>query len=235
MAAAVVAAATEAACNLKRAIAKVQSGASAHLGPHRTKRYAAPDHIEEISRLPAGRRAVQQRKTDMSIEFAVTIMVLTAAATDLGQRRIPNVVVGLGIVVALLMHLFLVSDGWSPWFMGMLTGFALFLPLYLLRGMAAGDVKLLAAVGSFVGPAETAVIALTTFLIGGLWALAVVVINGKARHALVNMRTLLAPFLMRAIGIPAQPVDLQQESVGRLPYGVAIAIGTISVAVLDLA
>ena len=43
---------------------------------------------------------------------------------------------------------------------GWLVGCALFLPWFLLRGMGAGDVKLLAALGAWLGPRDALWIAL---------------------------------------------------------------------------
>lgn len=171
----------------------------------------------------------------MHSEYFLIGMVGLAAITDIASRRIPNLLVASGLIAALVLQLVVPGEeGWQARLFGALTGFALFLPLYVLRGMAAGDVKLMAAVGAFVGPMVALKIALATFLIGGIWALAVIVFSGRMRDTWINVRALLAPVLMRASGIPAQITGLPTESVGRLPYGVAIALGTVAVTVLGL-
>lgn len=168
----------------------------------------------------------------MRIEYFLIGMVGMAAITDISSRRISNLLVACGLIIALILQLTLPgAGGWHAWLFGVLTGFALFIPLYVLRGMAAGDVKLMAAVGAFAGPAAALKIALATFVIGGIWALAVIVFSGRMRDTWINLRALLAPVLMRASGIPAQITGMPRESVGRLPYGVAIALGTVSVTV----
>jgi prepilin peptidase CpaA len=57
-------------------------------------------------------------------------------------------------------------------------------------------------------------------------ALAVVIARGRLRALLVNVGCLLRPWLMRLAGMPAQPEPMPGPSVGNIPYGVAIAIGT---------
>lgn len=178
----------------------------------------------------------------MYIESILVLMVVVAAVSDLRARRIPNALVASGIVIALALQtvaatlfpsFLTASTGWMSWMLGMLVGFGMFIPFYALRGMGAGDVKLMAAVGAFVGPAFAFKIALATFLIGGVWSLCVVVAKGKVADAWVNMRALLRPSLARggtASGAGAAMASaLPRPSVGRLPYGVAIALGTVAV------
>jgi prepilin peptidase CpaA len=163
-------------------------------------------------------------------ELLLVGLVGVAAISDLASRRIPNFLIVTGLIAALGAQTLLPDgSGWMTWLLGALTGFVLFLPLYALRGMGAGDVKLMAAVGAFVGASVTVKIALATFVIGGVWALAVILFKGKWRDAWLNMRTLLQPVLMRAAKIPAETVGMPMASVGRLPYGVAIALGTLTV------
>ena len=82
------------------------------------------------------------------LEVMLICLVAQAALADLAMRKIPNVLVLSGLLLALLLHL-LGGQHWAPasvWLAGALAGFFLFLPLYLARGMAAGDVKLMAMV-----------------------------------------------------------------------------------------
>lgn len=148
---------------------------------------------------------------------AVIAIVLTAAATDLHSRRIPNWLTFGAWLLALPLQLAMhgLGAGATAWTLGWVTGLALFLPLYLLRGMAAGDVKLMAAVGAWVGAALALEIALATFVLGGLWALVLVV--KSRRHALLARN--LGGILRTGVGGP---------SVGSMPYGVAIAAGTLA-------
>ena len=68
------------------------------------------------------------------------------------------------------------AAGWSV--AGCLLGALLFFPMFALRGMGAGDVKLLAAVGAWLGPGQVAMAALATSIAGGVIALAVALGHG---------------------------------------------------------
>jgi prepilin peptidase CpaA len=118
--------------------------------------------------------------------------------------------------------------GGVNWLEGALTGFALLLPFYLVGGMAAGDVKLLLMIGAWVGPGITLYIALATFILGGLWSVAATVRNGQFMHLLTNLRC-LADSALRAAQRNETTPPQAIKSVGSLPYGVAIAAGTIGV------
>ena len=165
-----------------------------------------------------------------AIELVLICLVAQAGVTDLAVRKIPNVLVLTGFVLALILHL-LQGVHWTPlltWMAGALAGFFLFLPLYLLRGMAAGDVKLMAMVGAFVGPLAALQIGLLVFLIGGLMALAMLAYRGRLRDGWRNLFTLCRPTVMCLLGVPLLPEPLPHgASVGDMPYGLAIAAGTL--------
>ena len=164
------------------------------------------------------------------LEAALLGAVALAAITDLNYHKIPNALVLAGLGAALLLRL-PGSPGaiLPPWAGGALAGLLLFLPHYVLRGMAAGDVKLMAMVGAFAGPVLALQIALASLMIGGLIGLVMLLWRGRLRVALRNLRTLLLPWLLRAGGMPLQPVALAPgESVGGMPYGLAIALATWS-------
>jgi len=169
-----------------------------------------------------------------AIEFVLVCLVAQAGVTDLAVRKIPNVLVLTGFVLALVLQL-LHGAHWSPvlpWMAGALAGFFLFLPLYLLGGMAAGDVKLMAMVGAFVGPLAALQIGLLVLLIGGLMALAMLAYSGRWRDGWRNLLTLCRPPVMRMLGVPLPPEPLPHgASVGALPYGLAIAVGTLALLV----
>lgn len=156
------------------------------------------------------------------LDVGLAVLVSLAALTDLARRRIPNLLLLTGICCALLVHLLspapLAALLWA--LAGIATGLLIFLPLYCLRGMAAGDVKFMAAVGAFSTPVETLYIAMIAVCLGGVISLAVVVANGRLRVLVANLSALLLPWLVR---IPAMPMP--SPSVGSIPYGVAIAGG----------
>jgi prepilin peptidase CpaA len=162
------------------------------------------------------------------LDLWLLMLVTLAAASDLATRRIPNRLLLAGVLGALVLNLLsaapLAACLWS--LAGAGTGLLVFLPLYLLRGMAAGDVKFMAAVGAFGAPAVTLQIALVAVLAGGALSLAVVLARGRLGALIANLRSLLRPLLLRLAGVPAPDEPMPGPSVGSIPYGVAIAAGS---------
>jgi prepilin peptidase CpaA len=158
------------------------------------------------------------------------LMVSIAAVNDLATRRIPNRLLLVGLAGALLLHALSGAPGAAllSAFGGMLLGLGLFLPFYLVRGMAAGDVKMMAVVGFFTGPTAAFQIAVITWCAGGVMALLLVLLRSRLRLALVNIGHLLCGLLVP--GTKLADTTLPQ-SAGSMPYGLAIALGTIAVLV----
>ena len=157
--------------------------------------------------------------------LCVFALVIAAAVFDLRSRRIPNVLVLLGLIAAVPVQWIAHGGTAGLWLglQGLATGIAVMLPFYLLRAFGAGDAKLMGAVGAFVGPSTVLLIALLTFFVGGLWALTLVVQRRQLRHAGNSMFLMCTSF---------EQHKTRTTSLGRLPYGVAIALGTMATMVL---
>jgi prepilin peptidase CpaA len=155
----------------------------------------------------------------------LVLLVSVAAVNDLATRRIPNRLLLAGLACVLLLHLLSARPGASllTALGGMGVGLAVFLPFYLVRGMAAGDVKLMAVVGACTGPADVIEIAVLSWCTGGLMALLVVLLRGRLRLVLGNLGRMFSGALTPGVGIAASA----PASVGSIPYGPAIAFGTI--------
>ena len=166
----------------------------------------------------------------MLCDLLLLVFVTAAAISDLRCRKIPNRLVLAGMMAALALHGVAGAPLWPlAWAGGIAAGFFLFLPLYLLRGMAAGDVKLIAMVGAFAGPWPTLLICFATFVLGGLMALLIVTWQGSWRACVRNLRQLLWPLLARTAGMPLASAPGSHASVGNMPYGLAIALGSLAV------
>src|SRR5206468_6742745 len=104
----------------------------------------------------------------IGIRVCLALLVLVAAVYDLRFRRIPNWLNLSGIILGFGLNAFLFQwSGTAKAGEGMLLAVAVYLPLYVLRGMGAGDVKLMAAVGALVGPGNWFEIFIATALLGG--------------------------------------------------------------------
>ena len=162
------------------------------------------------------------------LDLLLLVLVVSAAVIDLAIRNIPNVLLLAGWIGALGLHCSATAPvaAIGTALGGALVGFALFLPLYILRGMAAGDVKMMATVGLFLGPSETLYACILTWCLGGAMALLIILFTRRWTAAYANVRAMLLPILLR-LGPPAPGSESVRTSVGSMPYGLAIALSTL--------
>lgn len=162
------------------------------------------------------------------LDLMLLVLVVSAAVIDLAIRKIPNLLLLGGWCAALVIHGYSAVPGTAigQALGGAAIGFALFLPLYVVRGMAAGDVKLMATVGLFLGPLQTLHACILTWCVGGMMALSIILFTRRWSAAYSNMRDLLLPLLLR-LGPPAPGTIPVRASVGSMPYGLAIALSTL--------
>jgi len=174
----------------------------------------------------------------LDLRTGVLIVLLVAAALiDTKSNRIPNWLVfggaAFGIAYNAIFSVFPRDIGWLIALEGLGVGLGMLLPFYLLRAMGAGDVKLMAMVGAFLGPWHTLMAVLATFLAGGVLAIAFLLANGSLRRGLLTTFA-IGRGAMLDVAAGSKPVLALDASVsaGKLPYGVAIAVGTIGYLVL---
>lgn len=159
--------------------------------------------------------------------WAGALLVGSAAAwTDWRTRRIPNWLTVPALAAGIAMNSFLMHwHGVKVSIEGAGLAFGLFLPLVLMRGLGAGDWKLMGALGAILGPSRFLVVMLATILIAGLMALAEVVIQGKVKQTAMNLAVLCQGFF--AFGFRQNPaVSLDSPGMLKLPFGVAAAAAT---------
>jgi len=152
---------------------------------------------------------------------------LVACATDVRSRRLPNLLTFGSAVVALAF--FSVTGGWRGTATsagGWLVGCAVFLPFFLVRGMGAGDVKLLAAMGAWLGPLTVLWAAFYAAVAGGALALAVALAHGYLGRAVRNVGYMLWYWRSVKAG-PVPELTLADAKGPRLPYAVPISVGAM--------
>jgi len=156
----------------------------------------------------------------------VAALLTLASISDLRTRRIPNALTFSAVAGALAFHLItggVTAAGWS--LAGCALGALIFFPMFALRGMGAGDVKLLAAVGAWLGPGQAVMVALAASLAGGCVALVVALSNGYLKTAVRNVWFLLVHWHVMGVQ-PLDGVTLEGTRGPRLAYAIPIAIGT---------
>lgn len=162
-----------------------------------------------------------------AVHSAVLFVGLVACVSDLRTRRIPN---WLTFGAAAAGFIALTTAGGTAGMLRSLTGWAcgvaLFFPWFALRGMGAGDVKLLAAFGAWLGPGDTLQVALYAALAGGMLALAAAIAHNYLGTLLTNLR-LLATTWAVAGPCAVEALTLDTGVGPRLAYAVPLTIGAV--------
>jgi prepilin peptidase CpaA len=165
----------------------------------------------------------------VALQATLLLIVGLAAAYDLRYRRIPNWVVLTGLLLGLGVNTYLF--GWAGLqrsLLGLGLAFLIYFPLYLLRGMGAGDVKLMAAVGAIVGWVDWIGIFFLTAIVGGLAALALLASRSQLRRGFSNAGYLVVQLLsFRLPYARKEELDVKSEKSVKLPHGMTIALGSL--------
>jgi len=165
------------------------------------------------------------------------MLLVGAAVSDYRTHRIPNWLVLSGALFGVIYNTALAPSPYANILFplaGLGLGLVLFLPLYLVRAMGAGDVKLLAMVGAFLGPGDTFRAALASMIVGGVLSIVLVLARGTARRMFHNLGSVFQVGLLSVAGGSKPNLRIEAGvSAGKLPYGVAIAMGTIGYLITD--
>jgi prepilin peptidase CpaA len=159
--------------------------------------------------------------------LAAIMITAIACVTDLRDRRIPNWLTFGAAAVALLVHAWIAgAAGVQTSVGGWLLGVALFLPFFALRGLGGGDVKLLGAIGAWLGPSTVLYVAFHSAIAGGVLAIVVAVRAGYLRTAITNIGVLVMCWWTTGL----RPVDrftLGNETVPKLAYAIPMFAGLV--------
>ncbi|MFH1277908.1 MAG: prepilin peptidase [Candidatus Eisenbacteria bacterium] len=160
--------------------------------------------------------------------FALAI-VFAAAAVDVRSRRIPNAITYTSALVPFAFRAIRGDfDLLLPTLAGLLLGLGLLFVPWMIGGMGAGDVKLMGAVGSALGPSVVWNVFLYSLIAGGLVALVSLALRGDLVRGIKNTGSLILRLKNRVVPSGSEAPQKRFEPVGRIPFGVAIAIGTVS-------
>lgn len=174
--------------------------------------------------------------------WPTVVLMVIATTTDLLWRRIPNWLTGpflaAGFAVSGWLH------GWhglGQSVEGMTLGLLAYGILFWLGGMGAGDVKLIAAVGAWIGPGQLLIAMILTALVGGVMAMAWAVSSGFTKELLADTGNLVVTGIRwrwkrtaddgaGAESDSKTEVETERTTTRvrrKMPYAPAIAIGTL--------
>jgi prepilin peptidase CpaA len=161
------------------------------------------------------------------IHIAALSVASFACLFDLRTRRIPNWLTFGATAVALVFH-FVTGGlgGAAQGIGGWATGVALLIAPYALGGMGAGDLKLVAALGAWLGPGDTFWLAMYTGIAGAVMALIVSAWHGYLRRAVSNIWLLVTHWRVNGPR-PFPELTLTTSPGPRLAYAAPILVGTM--------
>lgn len=160
----------------------------------------------------------------------VCVVLIVAAYIDGKQLRVPNWITFPMVLSGLAYCTW--NAGWEGlqaglW--GMAVGLATLLPLYAVGGMGAGDVKLMAGVGAWLGASVTWNAFVVSVIVGAIMAIGMVAYRRAWKKHFGNFGMILMEFL--TVRSPRELSAIAKERKPQmllLPYGIPICIGSIA-------
>jgi len=157
--------------------------------------------------------------------------ILWASWIDYKERRVPN---WLNVAIATVGFMaqgyyFGISGLWVG-LLGLLVGFTTLIIPWLMHGMGAGDVKLMMAIGVWLGPWLTFMSFCVGAVVGGIIAVTMILSTGRLWHAYANLATIVHKVSNRStLFSDFGSAKSFGSSSQLLPYGVPLTIGTLIV------
>ena len=160
----------------------------------------------------------------------IGMLVGIAAFYDVRFRRIPNWLVLAGIVTGFVWNAISTGvPGLAVAAAGLGLGFVLYMPLYVIRGRRAGDVKLLAAAGAIAGPVNCFWIFLLTAILGGVIVLFFIVIRGRTGQTCFSVAWIVRDLLhFKAPYKSSEELDVTTDKGLRVPHAALMAVGAVA-------
>jgi prepilin peptidase CpaA len=160
---------------------------------------------------------------------AVSAILIVAAWIDGRELKVPNWITFPMILAGLLYSTWAAGlPGLGAGLTGMCVGLLTLLPLYAVGGMGAGDVKLMAGIGAWLGWEITVAAFAVSVVVGAVMAVVMVLSKKSFKHHYDNFLLILSEWITIR-----NPRELSKIAAARkkdmmlLPYGIPICIGTI--------
>jgi prepilin peptidase CpaA len=160
----------------------------------------------------------------------LALLLIAAAAIDWRTFRIPNWLTAGGLVIGLALNTagaLRPLDGLLWALGGAAVGLLIPLPLYAFRVMGAGDVKLMAMAGAFLGLGHVFPALLFVFVTGGIAAMVFAFAHNRLPRLAANLRNIVQGTAFSVFAGQPPTGMVPGASIGKLPYGVSISAGTI--------
>ena len=164
-------------------------------------------------------------QSNLSTALLLAILVI-AAVIDMKQHRLPNVLTVSAALLGISFQCWLYGwNGLMNGVAGFFAGLLLFLPFYAIRWMGAGDVKLMAAVGTFLGWPESALAMALSLGAGSMIAFAIMAVRGGL-VAYLHRYGLMSKCLFFTGQFAYVRPHEGETCTASFPFGLAIALGS---------
>ncbi len=160
--------------------------------------------------------------------------VLAAMISDIRARRLPNVLTVAIAALSLLLHL--IHGGWAGlgWAaLGLVVGFALLLPFYVVRMFPAGDLKLAGALGAMMGYPHVWYGIAAGVVLAGVYSL-IVMLKQPAEVTKQRWSLVMAKMIAMKTTTDFASVESLEASQKKLAYGVFLGIGALGTIIYQL-
>lgn len=163
--------------------------------------------------------------SSLYLALGSVLVGISAALLDIKYRKIPNWLTFSAMLAGVVLNLFFNINSWRLSLLGLLMGLVILLIPFILGGIGAGDVKLMMALGAFLGVKKIVAVGLCSGIAGGVLALlALALQDGPAKigQRLILLITSIWDKDIRRV------IFRDQTSKMVIPYGPAILIGLIA-------
>jgi len=153
------------------------------------------------------------------------LVLLIAMINDVRFRKIPNWLTLSAVILSMGYHTS--TKGLSGFVFsaqGVGVGMAALAIPYLMGGTGAGDVKLMGGIGSLLGPKGAFIATIFIFLMGGIYAIVLLIVHRYFKEAMKRYWSILKTFLLTRKIVYLPPSENEEKP--KLCYAVPIALGT---------
>jgi len=168
-----------------------------------------------------------RRTVDKYFLVCAAVVAIAGAIGDAQSRKNPNRLTLSALAVGLLTRAAI--EGWYGFgsaITAALVGGGVFYLFFLAGGLGGGDVKLMSAVGAWAGVSQVIPVLVAAAIAGGLLAAYYLVADGGLGRTLRNTVELMRHHCVS--GVSSHPeINVRQTSLTRVPFGLAIAMGTL--------